>query len=458
MRYDKVDKKELINYIAVFIGLCFTLIACNHRGGVLVSGRIENGDSIVAIWVKDSIYTFPLDENDFFSGRIDLKKEGYASLMPNSVDLYLSPGEDIEIYTNARNMQEALVCKGPLGGINTYLKEQEMMTFVNKDDYFLEEKDFVRKMSNIIEERTQLLVAKNFNKKFTELEKQRIRFSVGEKAIFYPLYHRQFTADSGYRVGKALQDFLISFPLSAEELLVTKTYRKFLLNYVYFQNRYDVRTDRNYSDEIVDYILDHFQDKEVRDFLLSEVIYRYVWENNGVKGAGYMLDVFRRECSDKDKLASMNGMVERWNRLQTGMPAPDFSLEDREGNKITLSDYRGYYLYITVWASWCSPCKKELPHLSNLENRYAGKDISFLTVSIDGKKDRNTWKKLLEKNRYGGFHTLSDENNAFRSDYMIVSIPRFILIDPEGRILDSNAPRPSGNTLTTDLDRLFEKD
>ena len=87
----------------------YTLIACNRQDFVLVSGRIENGDSVVAIWVKDSVYTFPLDENYFFSGKIDLKKEMYASLMPNSVDLFLCPGEDIEIYTHRDNMQGALV-------------------------------------------------------------------------------------------------------------------------------------------------------------------------------------------------------------------------------------------------------------------------------------------------------------------------------------------------------------
>lgn len=444
-----------MKYILFFIGLFFTLAACNRREYVLVSGRIENGDSIVAIWVKDSVYTFPLDENDFFSGKIYLKKEGFASLMPNSVDLFLSPGEDIEIYTNARNMQGALVCKGSLGGINTYLKEQEMMTFINKDDYLLEEEEFVRKMISIIDERVQLLKAKNFNKEFTGLEKQRIRFSVGEKAIFYPLYHKQFTADSSYRVGKVLQDFLHSFPASTDELFVTKTYRKFILSYVYFQNGYDLKANRNYSDELVDYILDHFQDKEVRNFLLSEVIYRYVWENNGLKGAEYMLSVFSRECSDPDKLASMNEMVRRWERLQPGCPAPEFRLEDQEEQEITLSDYQGHYLYLMVWASWCAPCKKELPYLAILERKYKDKNICFLTVSIDGKKEKSVWKELLKQKDYGGFHTLSDENNEFRSDYMIISIPRFILIDPEGRIVDSNAPRLSGNTVYTYLDRLL---
>lgn len=434
-----------------------TLFACNRQDFVLVSGRIENGDSIVAIWVKDSVYTFPLDENHFFSGKIDLKKAMYASLMPNSVDLFLCPGEDIEIYTNRANMQGALFCKGALGGINTYLKEQEMMTFVNKDDYLLEENEFVEKMENSIEERIQLLRAKNFNKAFTRLEEQRIRFSVGEKAVFYPLYHRQFTADSAFLAGKVLQDFLNSFPVLSEELFVTKAYRKFLVSYVYFQNGFHSNNRRNYPDGLVDYVLEHFRDKEIRNFLLSEMIYRHVWENNGLKGAEYMLDVFRKECSDPEKLESVNEMLRRWERLEFGQKAPAFVLKDRKGKERTLAEYKGRYVYLMVWASWCMPCKKELPYLAELEKKYRGRNLSFLTVSIDGGKEESSWKEVVEQRKYAGLHALRDENNKFRSDYMVISIPRFILLDPAGRILDANAPRPSGRLIDTCLERCVGK-
>lgn len=432
--------------------LLFALLACNRQDFVLLSGRIENGDSIVAIWVKDSVYVFPLDENRFFSGKIGLKEEAYASLMPNSVDLFLCPGEDIEIYTNRFNMQGALVCRGSLGGINTYLKEQEMQTFVNKADYLLDEDEFVGRMEKSIEERIQLLRAKNFNKAFTRLEEQRIRFSIGGKVLSYPVYHRQFTADSGYRAGKALQDFLASFPISSEELFVTKAFRKFLLSYVYFRNGFHLNDRRNYPDGMVDYVLEHFQDKGIRNFLLSEMIYRYVWENNGLKGAERMLSVFRKECSDPEKLESVNAMQSRWERLESGNEAPVFVLKDEEGRERMLPAYKGKYIYIMAWASWCMPCKKELPYLAELERRYRGRNISFLVVSIDDGKEGDSWKEILEQKKYAGLHALWDESGGFRSDYMVISIPRFILIDPEGRILDADAPRPSGKMIYACLD------
>lgn len=435
----------------------FALPACHRQDFVLLSGRIENGDSIVAIRVKDSVYVFPLDGNRFFSGKIGLKEGAYASLLPNSVDLFLCPGEDIEIYTNRFNMQGALVCRGSLGGINTYLKEQEMLTFVDKDDYLLREDEFVGRMERCIEERIQLLRAKNFNKAFTRLEEQRIRYAVGEKALFYPVCHRQFTADSGYRAGKALQDFLSSFPVSSEELFVTKAFRKFLLGYVYFRNGSPLNGRRNDPDGMVDYVLEHFRDKGIRNFLLSEMIYRYVWENNGLKGAERMLSVFRKECSDPGKLESVDAMQSRWECLEPGNEAPVFVLKDREGREKTLAAYKGRYVYLMAGASWGMPCRKELPYLAELERKYRGRNISFLAVSVDGGKEENSWKEMLERKKYAGLHALWDESGGFRADYMVFSVPRFILIDPDGRILNTEAPRPSGKMIYACLDSCLEK-
>ena len=117
--------KELVTIISLML----VLHACSRDNTVQISGRIENGDSIVSIWVEDSIYSFPLDQQNFFSGKIELKHSGYATLLDNSLNLYLSPGEDLEINVNARNFSGSLSFRGSLGGINSYLKEQEVAVF-----------------------------------------------------------------------------------------------------------------------------------------------------------------------------------------------------------------------------------------------------------------------------------------------------------------------------------------
>lgn len=423
--------------------------SCSRDAAVRISGRMENGDSVVSIWLDDSIYTFPLDENDFFAGRIVLKHSGYATLLHNALNLYLSPGEDLEIYVNALNFSGSLYFRGSLGGVNSYLKEQEVAVFFDRDYYALDETGFVDKMKELIDEKIKLLEAKNFDDSFTNLEKERIRYSVAEKVSFYPIYQKRMYPERNYQPGKVFADFLSSFSLNDEELFGTKDYRSFLLNYVYLQGSRGYGTGESYSDGIADYILSTVKNPTIRNFLLTEIVYRHIWENNGLDGVDYLLSVFRRECTDRNKVAYINGMVSLWERLLPGRPAPDFTVEDTEGKAVALKDFRGSYLYIVVWATWCVPCKNELPYLDFL-NRHCGKNVKFLTIAVDA-SDQELWKSFLKQHPYAGIHTAAGESSKFSEDYMIISVPRFILIDPEGKIVSSNAPRPSGQIL-----QLFE--
>lgn len=428
-----------------FIGILGTLLSsCTHKSFVQISGQVENGDSIVSIWVEDSIYTFPLDENSFFSGKVLLKRSGYATLLHNSLNLYLSPGEDLEIHMNALNFSSSLYFRGSLGGINSYLKEQEVAVFFDKDYYALKEEEFVAKMKELIDEKIKLLEAKNFDESFTKLEKERIKYSVGERVAFYPAFRRQNFKETDYRPGEAFTNFLSSFSLNNEELFGTRDYRAFLLNYVYLQGSLKNDTLRNHSDEIVNYVLSTVTNKDIKDFLLTQIVYRHIWEHNGLDGADYILSVFRRECSDSRKVAYMNEQIELWERLLPGKPAPDFEVADRKGNPVRLEDYRGSYVYIMVWATWCVPCKGELPHLDKLQQGYEGKNIKFLTIAVDTPDKRENWEQFIDTHDYAGISTIMDKEGHFTENYMIISVPRFILIDPEGKIISSNAPRPSG--------------
>lgn len=422
--------------------LVFVLMSCSPKDSVQINGRVENGDSIVSIWVNDSVYSFPLDENDSFSGNIYLKGNAYATLLPYSLNLYLSPGEDLELYVNALNVSGSLYFRGSLSAVNTYLKEQEVAVFFDKDYYSLSEEVFIKKMQDMIDEKTKLLEAKNFDKSFTDLEKQRIRYSVAERVAFYPMYQKRM--GEVYKPGKAFTDFLSSFTINNEELFGAKDFRRFLLNYVYFQGSRNYTTGENFSVGITDYILSTVSNPVIKDFLLSEVLYRYIWENNGLAGAEYLLSVFRRECSDPSKMSYIEELVEHWSKLSPGRVAPDFHVKLASGQVKTLADYKGSYLYITVWATWCVPCKSELPYIDLLMKEYLGKNIQFMTIAIDGVTNEGHWKSFLANSPNAEIHAMADAENQFNEDYMVISVPRFILIDPKGKIVNSNAPRPSG--------------
>lgn len=432
---------------AIVVVFYLLFFSCTPDRTVQISGRMENGDSIVSIWVEDSIYNLPVDENRFFSGKVRVNRSGYATLLYNSLNLYLSPGEDLEIYMDALNLSGSLYFRGSLGGINNYLKEQEVAIFFDKGDYELDEKEFIEKMKRLIDEKIQLLEAKNFAPAFTRLERKRICYSIAERVLFYPFY-RQMNRQEKYVPGQYLTDFLSSFPLNSDELFGSKDYRSFLLNYVWFK-RVNWNDNRRISslDGVADYVLATMTNPAIRDFLLMEIVNRSIWENNGLEGADYLLSVFRKACSDSKKVAYMEEIIKQWERIVPGKPAPDFALTDLQGKRIVLKDFSGSYLYVMVWATWCMPCKSEFSYLRWLQRKYNGRNIRFLTVAIDASENKMKWHEFMDGHPCAGVHTFADSENDFNKNYMIISVPRFLLIAPDGTIIDSNAPRPSGQIL-----------
>ncbi len=132
------------------------------------------------------------------------------------------------------------------------------------------------------------------------------------------------------------------------------------------------------------------------------------------------------------------------NKFPKGTPSPKFVdyLNFKGGNN-SLDDYKGKYVYIDLWATWCGPCRAEIPHLKTVENKYHDKNIEFVSISMDAKKDIDTWKEMVIEKQMVGTQLFANENYDFRDAYVYYGIPRFILLDPQGNVVDPNAPRPS---------------
>ncbi|AXP82576.1 Thiol-disulfide oxidoreductase ResA [Mariniflexile rhizosphaerae] len=145
--------------------------------------------------------------------------------------------------------------------------------------------------------------------------------------------------------------------------------------------------------------------------------------------------------------------------LPKGAPSPTFeAYENYNGGTTSLSDLKGKYVYIDVWATWCGPCKAEIPSLKALEKQYHDKNIQFVSLSIDDDrshggswdKAREDWKAMIADKELSGVQLLAPNGwqSQFVLDYKIKGIPRFILIDPNGNIVTPDAPRPSSPELT----------
>ena len=140
----------------------------------------------------------------------------------------------------------------------------------------------------------------------------------------------------------------------------------------------------------------------------------------------------------------------------TGIASPTFAMENIEGKTIKLEDFKGKYVYVDVWATWCGPCKREIPSLKKIEEQYRDKNLVVVSMSIDELKDKEKWQKFVKDEDLQGVQIFAE--NAWKSEfvkaYEITGIPRFILIGPDGMVVSPDAPRPSDPSLIKLFDEL----
>ncbi|MDD2637275.1 MAG: TlpA disulfide reductase family protein [Bacteroidales bacterium] len=147
---------------------------------------------------------------------------------------------------------------------------------------------------------------------------------------------------------------------------------------------------------------------------------------------------------NKVQLTELDKIFSEYNKLSKGQTSINWSFPDIEGKIYSLSDFRGKYVYIDVWAAWCGPCIREIPALESLKQKFADKNIAIIGISID--ENREDWINMLQSQNMQGIQLHAGGwNNDLCNYFKITGIPRFILLDKQGNIINSNADRPSGN-------------
>lgn len=140
-----------------------------------------------------------------------------------------------------------------------------------------------------------------------------------------------------------------------------------------------------------------------------------------------------------------------------GTDAFQFSYPDKEGKTVTMESLKGKVVLIDVWATWCGPCKEEIPHLKKLEEEMKGKDVEIISLSTDSPNDKEKWLKMIRDENLGGTQLFAGSGNEFSKYYKINAIPRFLVFDKQGKIVTVDAPRPSGTELKALLEKTLSK-
>lgn len=137
-------------------------------------------------------------------------------------------------------------------------------------------------------------------------------------------------------------------------------------------------------------------------------------------------------------------------KLEVGNPIPHFNLPDPGGKMIKPEQLKGKYLILDFWASWCGPCRAEIPHLKDLYAKYAKEELQILGVSIDAKEA--DWRKALAQENMPWKQAIAHDSKKLMNDYLFNAIPYMVIVDPAGNIVETNL---RGDALSAKLKSIF---
>lgn len=148
--------------------------------------------------------------------------------------------------------------------------------------------------------------------------------------------------------------------------------------------------------------------------------------------------------------------IEKAKVVKVGVKAPEFKQTDTAGNTVALRDFRGKYVLIDFWASWCKPCRAENPNVVKAYQQYKDKNFTILGVALEKSTDRDKWLEAIRQDNltWTQVSDLKYWQNEAAQLYVISSIPQNFLIDPSGKIIAHDL---RGEALTEKLKELLDK-
>lgn len=428
------------------LSLVLLLITCQPTVGLsqlvtTFSGKITQPNSNkIYLSGEDFKQQIVVDKEGSFS--VDLKgiNEGAYSFhdTKEGSDLYLVPGNAIHMTVDTEAFDESISYAGPGAAPNNYLAKKflkEETAYKNRVDFYAQDEAafsaaIVKAEKDGLQELNSL---KDAPSNFIKTEKRNLEL---EKLIyihrFGSSYRQDLTGDTDFQPSAEFSKPLEKVNLDLED--------DFKNNMKYSQLVQIMLNKGTVKESLAR--LSHIKSDHIKEFVVSGLKKKLHAESTTLDEDYKTLMAY---STDEKYTKEVEERYQRSKALAKGSPSPAFEFENRYGKMVKLEDLRGKNVYVDVWATWCGPCKEEIPDLKKLEAEYHDKKIAFVSLSVDKMKDKEKWLSMIKEKELGGVQLLSDSDwkTDFIQDYGIKSIPRFILLDHEGKIVSADAPRPS---------------
>lgn len=218
-----------------------------------------------------------------------------------------------------------------------------------------------------------------------------------------------------------------------------------------------ILTDFSFLENKIVYIVSQGFPPKITEFLIARV---FLMETESKLILSKYYQDYQTYLVNKEIKRLIENKIEKLADINQASVFEHLTFLDKSSKPFSINEYKGKYVYVDIWATWCGPCIKEFPSSKKLEDNFSNsKDIEFLYVSVD--LEANKWQKFIGDNNNNlqgkQVRIPSEKVSTFYKNLSIVGIPKYLIIDKKGEILNTDAPRPSDPKLKDILDELLNQ-
>ena len=413
IRFNQAQVNFSLLLLALFLIGCLNTSKTNlkeiHISGQIINPVLDN----IKFESTDSTFTVELTKDGNFTFSFTADSSLYLSLSHGEyTSMFVKPGDNIELSLNTDEFDESVNYKG--SEASNFLAKKylinEQFNFYSKDFYLGSTEDYNLTLK---EYKSSILQASNSISDTTFINEQSNEI---DREIKYFLDRKEEFMTSNEADVRAF--------LYEKNNLITENY-----NWYAVEDTMDI--------EGFNKIISEYENS------IKLLIEKLIKSDESISK---QLEKLKDDVDSKRerKLSLIN-------QPQNGESYIDFTYENTSGEAVSLSSFKGSLVYVDVWATWCGPCKAEIPYLKTLEQDYHEQNIVFLSVSVD--TDKDLWLKMVEEEALSGVQLWADGWSQITKDYAIFGIPRFMLFSEDGKVISNDAPRPSNE----ETRELFDK-